>query len=124
MLPPAMSSADIAKLQPLMGLAWLDEYRVVRVVTRVRDSQGAIVPVSATVEFGRCNLRRVGNQPSEGTVSGRTESSNMNEVDLPTDVDVTPDDDLIVNGDHYEVLGIHRAGGLGLYVTAVVTRKS
>ncbi len=118
-----MSAAEIEALRLLMGLGWLDTYEVVRTTSTTRDSRGADVPTTTVAETGRCGLRAVGNQPQEAAIAGRIQSAEPAAVDLPTTTTLTAADDLRVNGQAFEVHGVHRGGNLSLFVTAVVSRS-
>jgi hypothetical protein len=126
-----MSTADtlaavVADLRPVADdLALPDTCAAVRKVEGARDSRGNPTYTESTVLTARCRLRSGGLRPTEQAVADQVQATTPYAIDLPYATVVTPADAIVVNATRrFELLGIVKDGGYGVFTTAIAEERS
>lgn len=103
----------------------VDAYQVVRGTTRVADDAGGWVETPAVVEAGTCVLTAGATRPDERAVADRAQSATPYVLrNLPWNTILAASDTVLVAGRTFEVLGVLRAEGVNVAVTAVLEERT
>lgn len=101
-----------------------DTYEVRR--TRVvDDGEGGETPTTTTVESGGCVLTAGAIRPDERAIADAAGSTVPYTVrNLPHNTILTAEDELLINGRTFQVLGVLRAEATNVAVTAVCQERT
>ncbi len=119
-------AAVVVELRPLANdMALPDTCDVKRKGTATVDSRGNKTYPETTIATARCRLRAQLSRPEEKAVADQVEAIAPYAIDLPYTVALTAPDVLLVNGTRrFQIVGVIKEGGFGVFATAIVEERT